>query len=71
MRHVPGGLTFPTGTNDDTGNHTVDDAFWIGETETTYELWSVVYEWAVNGTGAAAGEGDYVFAKAALPAEQE
>ena len=38
MAYVPGGLTFPTGTNDD-GTATVEDAYWIGETEVTYELW--------------------------------
>jgi len=49
MSYVPGGHTFPTGTGD-TGTATVNDAYWIGETEVTYELWSTVYTWAtVNG----------------------
>ncbi len=61
MVYVPGGLTFPTGTNDE-GAATVDNAYWIGKTEVTYELWSEVYDWAVNGTGGATGEGQYIFA---------
>jgi formylglycine-generating enzyme required for sulfatase activity len=61
MVFVPGGYTFPTGT-DNEGSDTIDDAYWIGETEVTYELWSTVYEWAVNGTGSAIGEGAYTFA---------
>lgn len=73
--YVPGGLTFPVGVDDngDIDNDgdqdappaaTVDYAYWIGETEMTYELWSEVYEWAVNGTGTATGEGEYTFANA-------
>lgn len=61
MVYVPGGLTFPAGTNDE-GTATVDNAYWIGKTEVTYELWSVVYDWAVNGTGGDPGEGQYVIA---------
>lgn len=61
MVYVPGGFSFPIGTNDE-GVATVANAYWIGETEVTYELWSVVYDWAVNGTGGATGEGQYVFA---------
>jgi len=62
LAYVPRGLTFPTGTNDD-GTSTVANNYWIGETEVTYELWSTVYEWAVNGTvGSATGEGQYTFA---------
>jgi formylglycine-generating enzyme required for sulfatase activity len=45
MVYVPGGLTFPTGP-DDAGTATVPDAFWVGETEVTYELWSSVVKWA-------------------------
>jgi len=73
--YVPGGLTFPVGVDDngDIDNDgdqdvsptaTVDNAYWIAETETAYELWSAVYYWAVNGTGGAAGEGEYAFANA-------
>ncbi len=62
MIYVPGGITFPTGvddagdldgdgTNDDPdGIATVDDAYWIGETEVTYGLWSEVYKWASGDT---------------------
>ena len=66
MVYCPGG-TFPTGVNDDGGDKTVS-AFWIGETEVTYGLWSKVYIWAsgdadmdgsING---AEIEGDYIFA---------
>ncbi len=60
MIYVPGGMTSPAGINDD-GTATVADTYWIGETEVTYELWQKVYEWAVNGTGGAAGEGQYLF----------
>jgi formylglycine-generating enzyme required for sulfatase activity len=47
MVYVPGGITFPTGL-DDSGTETVSDAYWIGETEVTYELWSAVYTWALS-----------------------
>lgn len=63
MIYVPSGLTTPTGTTDST-TATVSNAYEIGETEVTYELWKVVYEWAVNGSGGATGEGAYNFANA-------
>ncbi len=56
MAYIPGGLTFPTGENDD-GTATVARAYWIGETEVTYELWQKVYAWAIT-------NGGYVFANA-------
>jgi len=37
MAYVPGGLGFPE----------VTDAYWIGETVVTYELWNKVYTWAL------------------------
>ena len=43
---LPGGLTIPTGV-DDNGITTVTSAYWIGDTEVTYELWYVVYTWAL------------------------
>ncbi len=46
MKYVPGG-TFPTGTNDSGSSQTVS-AFWMGEIEVTYELWSAVYTWATS-----------------------
>jgi formylglycine-generating enzyme required for sulfatase activity len=61
MAYVPGGLTFPTGNDDDTA--TVDDAYWIGESEVTYELWQKVYAWA---TDAARGVHQYYFANAGM-----
>jgi uncharacterized repeat protein (TIGR02543 family) len=60
MNIAPGGHTFPTGTND-SGTATVTDAYWIGETEVTYELWYAVYTWATGGSGAP-GAGQYTFA---------
>jgi formylglycine-generating enzyme required for sulfatase activity len=43
---VPGGgVTFPTETGD-SGTATVADAYEIGETEVTYELWHAVRSWA-------------------------
>ncbi len=55
---VPGGMTFPTGVNDD-GTDTVANAYWIEETEVTYEMWNKVYTWATN---AARGANIYYFA---------
>lgn len=60
MRYAPGGLTFPTGT-DDSGSATVANAFWIAETEVTYELWTEVYDWArgdINRDGIGNDNGD-------------
>jgi formylglycine-generating enzyme required for sulfatase activity len=45
MARVPGGVTFPTGTGD-SGTATVTNAYEIGETEVTYELWYAVRTWA-------------------------
>jgi len=51
--------TFYTGT-DDSGTASVSNAYWIGETEVTYELWYEVYQWA---TGSRADGGPlYIFA---------
>jgi formylglycine-generating enzyme required for sulfatase activity len=63
---VPGGKTFPTGTSDN-GTATVANAYWIGETEVTYELWKKVYDWATTDVsdGKRADGGDlYYFANA-------
>ncbi len=60
MVYVPGALTFPTGV-DDNGTATVEGAYWIGETEVTYELWKKVYDWA---TDASRGANQYHFANA-------
>jgi uncharacterized repeat protein (TIGR02543 family) len=43
--YIPGGITFPTGYND-SGTATVANAYEIGETEITYELWYAVRAWA-------------------------
>jgi len=45
MVYVEGGLTTPTGVTD-SGSATVADAFWVGETEITYEIWYTVRVWA-------------------------
>ncbi|MGD8399825.1 MAG: SUMF1/EgtB/PvdO family nonheme iron enzyme [Bacillota bacterium] len=47
MRYVPAVSAFPTGLNDD-GVGSVAAAYWIGETEVTYELWDAVYQWAIS-----------------------
>jgi hypothetical protein len=60
IRYVPGKTSFIGITDSNTA--TVTDDFWIAETEVTYEQWYAVYNWAVNGTGGAAGEGQYSFA---------
>jgi len=65
MQYCPGG-TFPTG-DDDSVSETINDAFWIGETEVTYQLWYTVYTWATTGTGGATGEGAYTFANTGIP----
>lgn len=44
MRRAPAGLTFPFTMHDI--ETTIDYAYWIGETEVTYALWSTVYNWA-------------------------
>ena len=64
MAFVPGGITFPSddgagGPNYDDSTATVTEAYWIGETEVTYELWSKVYTWA---THADRGVNVYTFA---------
>ena len=48
MRYVSGKVTF-TGTTD-SAQTTVVQNYKIGETEITYELWSVVYKWASGDT---------------------
>ncbi|OHD65854.1 MAG: hypothetical protein A2176_03290 [Spirochaetes bacterium RBG_13_51_14] len=51
LKYCPGAAIFPIlPLDNDTG--TVTGAYWIGETEVTYELWSVVYNWATTDTGA-------------------
>jgi len=46
MVYVPGGKTFPTGLLD-SGTATLQNGYWLGETEVTYEVWNKVYTWAV------------------------
>jgi len=47
MANVSGGLTFPTSI-DDSKHATVTSAYKIATTQTTYLLWYVVYQWAIN-----------------------
>ncbi|HBK67080.1 MAG TPA: hypothetical protein DDZ91_00425, partial [Firmicutes bacterium] len=56
------GLTFPFGMF--TATATIDYAFWIGETEVTYELWNKVYTWA---TAEERGDGRYHFQNTGNP----
>jgi hypothetical protein len=46
MVHAPA-KTFPADTNDKR-IASVTDAYWIGETEVTYELWYMVCQWALS-----------------------
>lgn len=70
MVYVPGGLSFKTGVNDNgdidgDGDQdvspvaSVSKAYWIAETEVTYQLWKKVYDWA---TDSARGTAKYTFA---------
>ncbi len=47
MISVPGGMSFPTG-SDDTVFATVENSYWLGETELTFEIWDAVYIWATG-----------------------
>jgi hypothetical protein len=69
MLPVPGGKTFPTGVNDD-GTATVAGAYWVGETEVTYELWNKVYAWATTGT-TGTGAGQYTFANEGMAGSED
>ena len=62
MAYVPGGLTFKAGASDTTPT-TVANAYWIGETSVTYELWNTVRLWATN---AERGTNIYSFANAGV-----
>ena len=63
FNYVPGGLSFPTETSSQITAATVTNAYWIAETEVSYELWNIIYTWATTGTGGAIGEGLYVFSE--------
>ena len=54
---VGNGIRFFTGTNDDS-EATVDSAYSIAETELTYAVWKIVYDWA---TSTARGDATYDF----------
>ncbi len=65
---IPGGLVFPIGSWD-SSTRTVADAYFIGETEVTYELWQKVYAWAATDSGGgkrADGGALYHFANAGI-----
>jgi sulfatase modifying factor 1 len=57
LRLAPAAAVFPTGV-DDTGTGSVDAAYWMAETEVTYQLWKTVYDWA---TEPARGANQYHF----------
>ena len=60
MAYVPGGLSFPiAGEYEDDGIATVAEAYWIGETEVTYELWAKVTTWALDNGYSFANTGGY------------
>ena len=67
MAYISGGLSFPTETEDNGTPATVTDAYFIGETEVTHELWYKVYTWATSGAGSATGEGGYSFDNPGIP----
>ncbi len=48
MISVPGGITFPIGTDDLGAPATVANVYLISQTEVTYELWSAVHTWALS-----------------------
>jgi len=59
MVYLPGGLTTPIGVSEASKSKLIPYAFWVGETEVTYQLWYSVYIWATNETR---GAGRYTFA---------
>jgi len=68
MRYVPGGSFTSdddaiSGDTDLPGPVNVANAYWIAETEVTWELWAAVYTWA---TDAARGANQYHFQNAGL-----
>ncbi|MFW6120136.1 MAG: formylglycine-generating enzyme family protein, partial [Petrotogales bacterium] len=54
--------TFPTESGD-SGQATINNPFYIGETEVTYELWYYVYQWAIHSDR---GDKKYQFQHAGL-----
>ncbi len=47
MKLVPGAPSFPTGLDDKGTCTTVNYAYWMAETDVTYEQWCMVYNWAI------------------------
>ncbi len=54
-------ITFPTGEGDFQTTTLINDKFFIGKTEVTYELWKIVYDWATT-----RGANVYTFANAGI-----
>jgi formylglycine-generating enzyme required for sulfatase activity len=63
MKYISVGITFLTGWDDngdlnqfevgvevDPPEVTIENAYWVGETEVTFELWNTVYMWATGDT---------------------
>jgi uncharacterized repeat protein (TIGR02543 family) len=42
------GMTFQTGLADNEGVRTITYTYWINDSEVTYELWDIVYTWAIT-----------------------
>jgi formylglycine-generating enzyme required for sulfatase activity len=62
MHYVPAVNDFPAGMSDIKGA-SVGTAYFMAETDVTYQLWFAVYDWAHNGNGPnGAGKGLYNFA---------
>ena len=58
MAYVPGGYTFNSYYNyEGSYSHTVNNAFYLADTEVTYELWNTVYNWAIDTTVDHDGDG--------------
>jgi formylglycine-generating enzyme len=58
IHYVPAAASFPTGIVDNVGTGSVSKAYWMAETEVTYQLWDAVYDWAID---AARGANQYHF----------
>lgn len=47
MSRIPGAISFPIGEDDKDSCYTVNYPYYISKTEVTYQLWSLVYNWAI------------------------
>lgn len=58
MRYVPS-MMYLTGTSDN-GTSSIDAPYLIGETEVSYELWEIVYNWAIQNGYSFWHQGSYI-----------